>query len=114
MRESKKERDGSRGEAAAAMEDKGFFFSFFLNAFLNSSAGCLGHTEGSSSSLMRLGYSPVFLPPAAFNGLKRFSPLWEKTFAAATSECAIARGCVCVSALTDDSLSVHTYTSKVK
>lgn len=30
VRESKTERDGSKGKAAAAVEDKGFFFIFLM------------------------------------------------------------------------------------
>lgn len=45
----------------------------FPNVSLYLRAVRLGHTVGSGSSLMRLSYSLVSLPPAAFNGLKRFS-----------------------------------------
>ena len=58
---------------------------------------CLGHTVGSGSSLMRLGYSLVSLPPAAFNGLKRFStPRGRLSLLFRVCICSFLCVCVCV------------------
>lgn len=61
----------------AAVEDKGFFF---LMCFSTPELCVWATPTVLVPSLMRLGYSPVLLPPAAFNGLKRFSSLRGEGF----------------------------------